>query len=191
MLATSRASVFAALLALAACTAPQFHGVAIDPPEPAAELDLADSTGARFRLSDARGNVVLIFFGYTHCPDICPTTLADWRKVADLLGTDVVRVRFVFVSVDPERDEVAAVQRYAHRFSPHIRGFTGSRARIDALLARWHLAAYRDGAPTDTISYLVAHPAHVFVVDRQGQLRLLHKAGLTPTQIASDIRALL
>ena len=179
-------------LLLTACAGPSFNGVSLDPPERAPLLQLADSGGARFDLADERGKVVLVFFGYTHCPDICPTTLLDWRRAADLLGPKADDVRFVFVSVDPERDTPAATQRYAARFLPHIVGLTGTRPQIDAMLSTWKLASFRDGIPGDTsMVYTVSHPSQVFVVDRAGQLRLLHRAELTPAQVAADIRELL
>jgi len=177
---------------LAGCQGPSFNGVALDPPERAPMLRLVDSTGVRFDLGNQRGKVVLVFFGYTHCPDICPTTLVDWRRAADLLGPKADDVRFVFVSVDPERDTPALTQRYAARFSPRILGLTGTRPQVDALLATWKLASFRDGVPSDTsMVYTVSHPSQVFVVDRDGQLRLMHRAGLTPAQVAADITELL
>lgn len=190
-----RMRVTLALLLLAAATAcgtPVFNGVALDPPESAPALQFADSTGKAFDLGAERGRVVLVFFGYTHCPDVCPTTLVDWRKVADSLGAKSADVRFVFVSVDPERDTPAISQRYAARFSPTFLGLTGTRAQVDATLGAWKLAAFRDGNPSDTSStYTVSHPSQVFVVDPKGKLRLMHRAGLTPAQITADIRALL
>ena len=134
----------------------------------------------------------MLFFGYTHCPDVCPTTLVDWRHVADSLGPKAADVRFVFVSVDPARDTPAITQRYAARFSPQFLGVTGTSGAIDSLLASWKVAAFRDGVPGDTSqSYTVSHPSQTFVIDRSGALRLLHRAGLTPAQITADIRALL
>jgi protein SCO1 len=187
-----RALTLTLIAALAACEAPAFHGVALDPPEPAAALQLADSAGAVFDLAQQRGKVVLVFFGYTHCPDVCPTTMVDWRKATDSLGAKASGATFVFVSVDPERDTPALAQRYAARFSPGFLGLTGTRPQIDSLLARWKLSAFRDGVPGDTAaSYTVSHPSQVFVIDREGQLRLLQQAGLTPAQIAADIEALL
>ncbi len=175
-----------------ACATPVFNGVVLDPPELAPPLHLADSAGGQFDLGSEKGKVVLIFFGYTHCPDICPTTLVDWRHAADSLGSQASEVKFVFVSVDPERDTPAVVQRYAARFAPEFIGVTGSRADIDATLAAWKLASFRDGVPgASDAAYTVSHPSQVFVVDREGQLRLMHRAGLTPTQIAADVRALL
>ena len=179
-------------LIFSGCHEPSFNGVALDPPERAPVLRLVDSSGARFDLGQERGKVVLVFFGYTHCPDICPTTLVDWRRAADLLGPKAENVRFVFVSVDPERDTPALTQRYAARFSPRILGLTGTRPQVDAMLATWKLASFRDGDPGDTsMVYTVSHPSQVFVVDRDGQLRLMHRAGLTPAQVAADITELL
>ena len=180
------------LLLASACAAPSFNGVVLDPPEAAPALSLADSSGVPFSLAAQRGKVVLVFFGYTHCPDVCPTTLLDWKRSADSLGSDARDVRFVFVSVDPERDTPALVQRYTGRIAPDFIGLTGSRTQVDALMQAWNVAAFRDDAGRDTsTAYTVSHPSQVFVIDGDGQLRLLHRAGITPSQITSDIRALL
>ena len=187
-------SVLVAALALAAasCSPPSFNGVVLEPPEKAPALRLSDSTGAAFDLGQQGGKVVLVFFGYTHCPDVCPTTLVDWRHVADSLGTSARDVRFVFVSVDPARDTPALAQRYAARFAPDFVGLTGTAAQIDALKSAWQIAAFRDGAASDTTStYTVTHPSQVFVIDRDGKLRLMQRPGLTVAQVAADIRALL
>lgn len=187
-----RPLLLAFFLLAAGCAAPAFNGVVLEPPERAPALRLADSTGRPFDLGALRDTVVLVFFGYTHCPDVCPTTLLDWKKAADSLGADAARVRFVFVSVDPERDTPALTQRYAARFSPAITGLTGTRAEIDALLRGWKLSAFRDPSAADSSTiYFMSHPSQVFVVDGAGQLRLIHHAGLTPAQISSDIRELL
>ncbi len=181
------------LLLLAACSAaPAFNGVVLDPPDAAPPLRLSDSAGAGFDLGAEKGKVALVFFGYTHCPDVCPTTLVDWRHVADSLGSKAADVRFVFVSVDPDRDTPAVVQRYAARFSPTFIGLTGTPAQIDAIKTAWKIASYRDGVQSDTTTtYTVTHPSQVFVIDRDGKLRLMHRQGLTPAQITADIRALL
>ena len=188
-----RPLALAGLLLLAACSAaPTFNGVVLDPPEVAPPLRLADSAGMRFDLGAEKGKVALVFFGYTHCPDVCPTTLVDWRHVADSLGSKAADVRFVFVSVDPDRDTPAVAQRYAARFSPAFIGLTGTSAQIDAIKTAWKIASYRDGVPSDTTTtYTVTHPSQVFVIDRDGKLRLMLRQGLTPAQIAADIKALL
>ena len=177
--------------ALVACASPAFNGVVLDPPEEAPTLRLSDSLGVPFDVAQQRGKVVLLFFGYTHCPDVCPTTLVDWRHVVDSLGTKAGDVRFVFVSLDPERDTPALTQRYAARFSPSFVGLTGTRAGIDSLTSAWKFAAFRDGAPTDTSTYTITHPSQVFVIDPSGMLRLMQRPGLTTAQVAADIRALL
>ena len=177
--------------ALVACASPAFNGVVLDPPEEAPTLRLSDSLGVPFDVAQQRGKVVLLFFGYTHCPDVCPTTLVDWRHVVDSLGTKAADVRFVFVSLDPERDTPALTQRYAARFSPSFVGLTGTRAGIDSLTSAWKFAAFRDGAPTDTSTYTITHPSQVFVIDPSGMLRLMQRPGLTTAQVAADIRALL
>ena len=184
---------FAALCtALAACDSQNFNGVVLDPAEKAPTLHLSDSTGATFDVVQQHGKVVLVFFGYTHCPDVCPTTLVDWRHVSDSLGVKASDVRFVFVSIDPERDTPALVQRYASRFSPTFVGLTGTREQLDSLKDAWKIAASRDTGPADTTStYTMSHPAQVFVIDRDGRLRLIQRPGLTTAQVASDIRALL
>jgi protein SCO1 len=184
---------FVAALAVFGCSGPTFNGVLLEPSDRAPALQLTDSVGRRYDLAADRGRVVLVFFGYTHCPDVCPTTLLDWRHAADSLGSAASSsVRFIFVSVDPERDSPALTQRYAARFDPTFLGLSGSQAEIDALLKHWKLAAFRDGTPGDTSStYTVSHPSQVMVVDREGNLRLLQRAGLTPAQIAHDIRELL
>lgn len=179
-------------LLLAGCDGPAFNGIILDPPERAPRFRLADSTGADFGLDAQREKVVMVFFGYTHCPDVCPTTLLDWRKAAALLGEESEAVRYVFVSLDPERDTPALAQRYAARFDSRFIGLTGTRAQIDAMMRDWKIAAFRDGIPGDTTSaYTLTHPSQVFVIDGEGRLRLMHRAGLTPDQIAADIRALL
>jgi protein SCO1 len=180
-------------LLLTACVESSFNGVVFEPAEPAPTLVLADSSGKRFDLAAERDRVTLVFFGYTHCPDVCPTTLLDWRAAADSLGDErAARVGFVFVSVDPERDTPAIAQRYAARFNSRFLGLTGSRTEIDSLLARWHVAAFRDGTPgAERVNYTVTHPSQVFVIDRTGKLRLMQRQGLTPVQIAADIKELL
>ncbi len=178
--------------AAAACASPSFNGVVLDPADSAPALRLSDSTGMPFELAQQRGKVVLVFFGYTHCPDVCPTTLVDWRHVADSLGAKAAAVRFVFVSVDAERDTPATAQRYAARFSPAFVGLTGTRAQIDSVKSAWKIAAFRDGSTADTTSnYTVSHPSQVFVIDGAGKLRLMQRPGLTTAQVASDVRALL
>jgi protein SCO1/2 len=174
---------------------PAFHGAALEPPAPAPALRLPVAAPAprdTFDLARATadsGRAALVFFGYTHCPDVCPTTLHDWARVRRLLGDDAARVRFLFVTVDPERDTPAAVARYVAAVDPAILGLAGTRAEVDAAQRAWGVASYRDGGGGD--AYTVAHPAQVFAVDRAGRLRLTYALGARPDDVAADLRRLL
>lgn len=165
-------------------------------------LDLASPpTGGDFRvqsaegpvdLADLRGKVVLIYFGYTWCPDICPTNLAFIANALKTLSaTELARVQVLFVSVDPERDDVKRLAQYTGYFHPSIRGLTGTPEEI-AAAARLYGAAYRRAEPSDSaMGYMVDHSAYTYVVDPSGRLvRTLDHA--TPSdQIAAVIRELL
>lgn len=164
------------------------HGTVIEPARAAPPVRLARSDGSVFDLSDERGRVVLLYFGYTRCPDVCPLTLATWTRVRRALGEDTSRVRFAFVSVDPDRDSPAAVQAYVQQFDPGIIGLTGPAAAI-ALLERSYMStSYRSGAGAE---YMVSHGTRSFLIDRSGQLRTLYSADMDAEMIVTDIRRLL
>jgi protein SCO1/2 len=179
----------AALLVIAACSEP-LRGIVFEDPEPAAALVLTDAEGKAFDLAAQRGAVVLVYFGYTHCPDVCPTTLSDWAAARRALGDDAEQVRFVFVSVDPERDTPELSLAYARQFDASFVGLTGTDAELEALKAAWHIAAYPEGDPR-TRDYTVAHPAHTYVIDTEGRLRVLYEPGVRGEELAEDIRKLL
>lgn len=180
-----------ALLAigLAACDAP-LRGIVMEDPEPAAPLVMTDAEGRTFDLAATRDTVVLLYFGYTHCPDVCPTTLSDWASARRALGERAGRVRFVFVSVDPERDTREVALAYARQFDRTFVGLSPTEAELEALKAAWRFAAYPEG-DTRTKAYTMAHPAHTYVVDRQGRLRVLYEPGVRGEELADDLRKLL
>jgi protein SCO1/2 len=179
----------APLLVIAGCQEP-LRGIVFEDPEPAAALVLTDAEGTAFDLAAQRGAVVLVYFGYTHCPDVCPTTLSDWASARRALGEDAGQVRFVFVSVDPGRDTPELSLAYARQFDPTFVGLTGTDAEIEALKTAWRIAAYPEGDPR-TRDYTVAHPAHTYIVDTEGRLRVLHEPGVRGEELAEDIRKLL
>jgi len=181
--------VLSSLVILAACDAPM-HGREFEPPSPAPPLVLTGADGARFDLGERQGDVVVLFFGYTHCPDVCPTVLADWARAKRMLGARADGIRFVFVSVDPERDTPEVAGRYAMQFDSSFVGLSGSPDLVERVKRDWGLAAYPEGDPRGG-SYTVAHPAAVFVVDRKGRLRLLIPPGAAVEDLASDLRNLL
>jgi protein SCO1/2 len=166
------------------------RGIEIVDAEPAPLLQLTAYDGARFDLAVHRGSVVLVYFGYTHCPDVCPTTLSDWAKARRALEDDSTKVQFVFVSVDPERDTPELAQVYARQFDRAFVGLSGTVEQIDAMKTAWKIAAYPEG-DTRERAYSVAHPAYTFLVDREGRLRYLYEPGVRGEELAQDLRKLL
>lgn len=179
----------APLLFFSACQEP-LRGIVFEDPEPAAALVFTDAEGTAFDLAAQKGAVVLVYFGYTHCPDVCPTTLSDWASAKRALGEKAERVRFVFVSVDPGRDSPELALAYARQFDASFVGVTGTDAELETLKTAWRIAAYPEGDPR-TRDYTVAHPAHTYVVDTQGRLRVLYEPGVRGEELAEDIRKLL
>jgi protein SCO1/2 len=181
----------AALIAFAAgCKPPSFHGTAYEPPEKAPPVLLRQTSGGDFSLADQRGSVVLLYFGYTHCPDVCPTTLTEWKRLKTALGRDASRVRFVFISVDPARDDPATLQRYVRRFDPDFIAATADSATLANVEHSFHVTSAREETGSAN-GYAVTHPAQTFVVDKRGDLRLLYSLGMDTNDVVSDIRQLL
>lgn len=187
---TSRSlNSLALLLVLTACGEP-VRGVLFDDPSSAAPLKLARAGGGTFDLAAERGKVVAIYFGYTHCPDVCPTTMSDWARARRALGAQASRVEWVFVSVDPERDTPALTASYARQFDSTFVGLSGTSAEIEALKRSWGITAFREG-DVEGNAYSVAHPAATYVVDRQGRVRMLIEPGVPGEEIARSLRRLL
>lgn len=172
-----------------ACAERPWHGIVLDPPSAAPPLAMTRADGSRATLAEAKGDVVLLFFGYTHCPDVCPTTLADWARAKRALGADTSGVRYYFLSVDPARDTPQRSQSYAGQFDAAFTGFGVTDAELARVLRDWGIAAYPEGDPRAR-DYTVAHPAHTYVVDRQGRLRLMIPPGVRGEELAEDLRRL-
>ncbi|MBX6378358.1 MAG: SCO family protein, partial [Clostridia bacterium] len=166
----------------------RYKGFAVTPPKPAPELQLADENGRPFRFADLRGRAVLLFFGYTFCPDVCPTTLAEFREVRARLGTMADRVAFVFVTVDPERDSPERLRSYLRAFGAPIKGLTGDPEALAALRRHYGVYAAREPAPGSTVGYLMAHSAYTYLLDPLGRLRFTYPYGTPPADMAHDLR---
>lgn len=167
-----------------------FKGSLIEPPLPAEDFTLYDQHNQPFRLSDQRGEVILIFFGYTHCPDVCPVTLADFKQLRAGLAADASRVNFVFITVDPERDTPERLAGYLANFDPAIIGLTGDREALEAVWKTF--GVYAAKAETGSApGYLVDHTARIYAIDANGDLRLTYAFGTESEAVAQDVALLL
>ena len=167
-----------------------YQGVLIDPPAKAADFALTDQNGNSFRLSEQRGKIVLIFFGYTNCPDVCPTTLAEFKKIKAALGDQAADVRFVFITVDPERDTQQRMQSYLTAFDSDFTGLTGDSAALEAVWKSYGVFIERKDVGSAS-GYLVDHSARTYLIDLQGNWRLNYPFGMETEKISQDILHLL
>ena len=141
------------------------------PPKAIPDFELTDQDDKTFRLSQLRGSPVLLFFGFTHCPDVCPLTLGQLQVIASSPDKAVRQARVVMVSVDGDRDKPADLKRYLATVSPDFVGLTGDPRRVRDIAAQFS-AVFFKGAPTDRSGkYLVEHTSQVYLLDRQGRLR--------------------
>lgn len=153
-------------------------------------LKLTDHTGAVRTLADYRGKVVTIFFGYTQCPDVCPTNLSNMAEVMRLLGPQADKVQVLFVTVDPERDTQELLAQYVPAFDPRFVGLYGDVTTTKAV-AKDFKVFYQKQGDTSGTAYTVDHSTGTYVFDPQGSLRLYVKHGEKPEVVAADIRKLL
>jgi protein SCO1 len=154
------------------------------------EFHLTNQDGQPVTAADYRDDVVLLYFGYTDCPDQCPTTLTTLADALHALGPQAAQVRVLFVSVDPRRDTTEVLKRYVGNFGPEFVGLRGDQAEL-ARLSRRYRIAYHYEKPDKYGNYEVDHSSAVFVFGRNGRARLLALSDNTPQQVASDLRRLL
>lgn len=167
-----------------------FRGTLYDPALPAPEIELARDNGSNFRLSEMRGNVVLVFFGFASCPDVCPTTLSELRKVKEELGGAADQVKVVFVTVDPERDTPEKIQKYVSIFNPSFVGLSGSMDELEPVWRDYGVFREVDRTTSSASGYLVTHTARVYLIDRDGNLRLSYSYGTPTEDIVHDLKIL-
>ena len=178
----------AAALAAGCDGAPRFRSTDITGADYGKTLELTDQTGRPRRLEDFRGKVVLLFFGFTHCPDVCPTTLAELSQVMKELGPDAARVQVLFVTVDPERDTPEALGKYVGAFDPRFIGLSGDAAATQRA-AREFKVFYEKRKTAD--GYSMDHSAQTYVIDPQGRLRLFVRPDRLAADLPADLRTLL
>ncbi len=183
--------LISAALALAGCNAsgPSFKNADITGADYGKDFALTDHTGKKRTLADFRAKVVVVFFGYTRCPDVCPTTLAELRAVKEQLGEDGKKLQVLFVTVDPERDTPKLLANYVPAFDPSFLGLYGDPAAT-AKVAKDFKVFYQKVPGKTPESYTVDHTAGSYVFDAQGRLRLFARYG-NAANLVADIQTLL
>ncbi len=187
------AGVAGAAAILAACDPgkPQFHGIDITGADYAKDFQLTDFDGKPRTLADFKGKAVVMFFGFTQCPDVCPTTMTELAQVKKLLGADGDKVQGLFVSIDPERDTPAVLKEYMQNFDPTFLGlYAGSPEKLAALAKDFKVYYKKVDGQTPT-SYTMDHTAASFVYDPQGRLRLYARYGIGAQPLADDLKLLI
>jgi len=169
-----------------------FRGTTFGEPYPIAqEIELTRGNGSSFRLSETRGKIVLLFFGYTSCPDVCPTTLAELKLALEKLGEEKAKqVQVLFVTVDPERDTPERIQEYVDHFNKDFIGLSG--AESDLANAWKNYGVFRETVEgTSAAGYLVNHTARVTLIDQQGNMRISFAFDTPVEDIVHDLKLLL
>lgn len=184
-------SAICAALALSGCTpsTPTFQNTDITGADFGKNFTLTDHTGKTRSLSDYQGKVVLIFFGFTQCPDVCPTTLAELSEVMKKLGSGADRVQVLFITVDPERDTQTVLGQYVPAFDPRFVGLTGSVEQIAAVAKDFK--AFYQKVPTPNGSYTVDHFSGMYAFDATGRIRLFIRYRAPMDSVVADVKTLL
>ena len=181
-----------ALAVVAGCgqKAVQFDGVDITGADYAHDFHLTDTDGTARSLADYRGKVVVLFFGYTQCPDVCPTTMSELKSVRQMLGADASRLQVLFVTLDPERDTPSVLAQYVPAFDPSFVGLIGDAPATEATAKAFKIFYQKVPGPTPT-SYTLDHTAGMYVFDGEGRIRLFLRQAQPAASITHDVRLLM
>ena len=188
----SRRAALLAATALVACSPgkPDFRSIDITGADYARDFRLTDHNGQERTLADFRGKVVVVFFGYTQCPDVCPTAMAQLVEVKQMLGKDGDKLQALFITLDPERDSAEILKAYIANFDP---GFLGLRPSLEQLpeLTRHFKIFYKKNEGKTPTSYTLDHSAGSYVFDTQGRVRLYVRQNMSAAAITEDLKILL
>ncbi len=157
---------------------------------PREDFTLTDQYGEPYRLADQRGKIVLLFFGYAHCPDVCPVTLSNWARVEEALAAET-DVEFVFVTVDPERDTVERLREHLEIFSDRFRGLTGTEEQVTPVYENFGIFHEKVSISGSVMGYVVDHTTVMLLLDREGRVRLTFPFDADPDEIVHDVKRLL
>ncbi len=179
------------LLIVAACSKPiQFNSIDITGAPYASGFTLNDPSGKQRTLADFKGKAVVVFFGFTQCPDICPTTLIQLADVMKALGPDADRVQVLFITVDPERDTPQLLAEYVPNFDKRFLGLYGDAATTDKVAKEFKVFYQKVPGTTDT-TYTIDHSSSTYIFDPQGHIRLVTRPGMKTDALVQDLKALL
>jgi protein SCO1 len=162
-----------------------YTGTAIEPPQTLSDFQLTDQHGETFSLSDVRGKVALLFFGFTHCPDYCPTTLLEYRSIYNQLGEEANDVAFLFITIDPERDTSEVLAEFISNFNESFIALTGSPDQISTVADEYSVMYERRDVGA---SYTMDHTVAMFMIDQQGRLVRRFSFGTETAVVAEQIR---
>jgi len=161
---------------------PVFKGVGVNPPIPAPEISMTAADGKIFQMSEERGKVVLLYFGFVNCPEECPLTMAHYKLALELLGDSAKDVQVVMVSTDPVRDTPQSMKDYLSKFDPRFIGVPGTSEELESIWKNYGVEVLEGGE---------THSSYTYVIDRQGKQRVRFTPDSSPEDIASDLRILL
>ena len=167
------------------------YGAVFAPPRPLSDFSLASTTGAPFRLSEHQGQVILLYFGYRACPDFCPTTFAELRRVYQDLGEPAERVKIVFVTVDPERDTLENLGLYIHSFDDDFIALRDDGETLQQMMDEFGVVAEKQQLGDSALSYLIDHTASIFLIGPDGRLQAQYLYGTDYRDIVHDVERIL
>lgn len=168
-----------------------FAGRVIDPPLPAPDFTMTDHQQRPFTLSDHRGRLVVLFFGYTHCPDVCPATLGQFKRVKLLLEEAAEHVQFAFITVDPEHDTPQRLASYVGPVDPDFLGLWAGPEELEPILRAYGVFVEKTPAEESPVGYWITHTSSSYIIDGEGRLRLQEPFGASPEAVADDLRRLI
>jgi protein SCO1/2 len=192
LLTRRKAALVAVSLVLGACSPdkPPFRGIDITGADYARDFKLADHNGQLRSMADFRGRVVVIFFGFAQCPDVCPTAMAELAEVKRLLGADADKLQGLFITLDPERDTPEVLKAYMGNFDPTFLALRPTPQELPDLAKHFKIF-YKKNEGKTAGSYTLDHTAASYVFDRQGRVRLYTRHGIGPVALAEDLKILL
>ncbi len=172
----------------------EWHGAAYDPPRSGVDFTLTDTEGEPLSTTELEGKIVLLYFGYTYCPDFCPATLTDFQRIKQDLGDDADQVAFVMVTVDPERDTPERMKEYLEFFDETFIGLTGSEEELAPIKDQFGIISMAGDATPQSDGdqvYWVDHSTKVYALDKDGNLALEYAFGADPADITEDVEHLI